>query len=232
MYEDGRQKAIVLVSGGLDSLVAAALAKRDNEEVYFLHLNYGQRTENRELLAYEQICDHFSPDDTKIIRIDFIKEFGGNALTDFDMDIDLNLNDYDQQSAEFKVPNTYVPFRNGIFLSIATCWAEVKQATRIYIGTSEIDGSGYPDCKATFFQAIQTAIMLGVRGETNIQICAPLMKKSKSEIVKLGIELKVPFEFSWSCYKENFDPCGVCDSCYHRRKAFEEAGIEDPLACF
>jgi len=230
MYEYGKQKAIVLVSGGMDSLVTAAIAKRDNDEVYFLHLNYGQRTENRELIAYEQIFNHYKPDDNKIVRIDFIKEFGGNALTDSDME--MHFSDFNLNSSEFKVPNTYVPFRNGIFLSIATCWAEVKQATRIYIGAVEVDGSGYPDCRSIFFQAIQTAIILGIKGEDNIQICTPLLKKKKSEIVRLGKDLNVPFEYSWSCYKDNFNPCGECDSCRLRKKAFEEAGVEDPIVSF
>jgi len=224
------RRAIVLVSGGMDSLVTTAIAKAENEEIYLLHFNYGQRTEGKEQEAFQKICKHYAPQEARIITLDFIKEFGGNSLTDHSIPIP----NYTHKStiasiAKGEVPNTYVPYRNGIFISIACGWAEVLQATRIYIGAVEIDLSGYPDCRSAFFQTLQTAINIGTRDENYIELCTPLIRLNKTEIVQLAIKLGAPLEYSWSCYQNEDHPCGVCDSCYLRRKAFEVAGVEDPI---
>jgi len=224
------KKAIVLVSGGMDSLVSTAVAAKENDELYLLHFNYGQRTQKRELASFSMIANHYSPVETKIIPLGFIRDFGDNSLTDHAMEIP----SYDEKNtlvslAHGDVPNTYVPYRNGIFVSIACAWAEVLGAQRIYIGAVEADWSGYPDCRKVFFEALQVAINHGTTNKTNIEICTPLITLNKAEIVKLGAQLNAPLQHSWSCYQSDDFPCGVCDSCYQRRKGFEAAGVEDPI---
>lgn len=216
------KKAIVLVSGGMDSLVTAGIAKDENDQIYFLHINYGQRTETKELEAFQKICNFFKPVEQKTINIDYIKDFGGNSLTDFNITIP-------QHSDIPEVPNTYVPFRNGNLISIATAWAEVIDANKIYIGAVEVDGSGYPDCRDTFFRALELAINFGTKDRFKVEICTPLINLKKSEIITLGTKLNIPLELSWSCYQDNNLACGECDSCYLRLKAFKEAGLTDPI---
>ena len=241
------EKAIVLVSGGLDSLVTACIACNENDEVYFLHINYGQRTEKRELKAFQKICDFYKPKDKKIVNIDYLKEFGGSSLTDKHIAIPINTEPYE-------IPNTYVPYRNGNMIAIAASWAEALNSSefgirssefgvrssefgvqktntvKIYIGAIEVEGSNYPDCRAVFFESLEKAINFGTRHTLNIQIQTPIINLSKASIIKLGKSLNAPFELSWSCYSQNDLACGVCDSCFLRLKAFKEAGIEDPIA--
>lgn len=216
------KKAVVLTSGGMDSLITTAIAQRENEEIYLLHANYGQRTEQKELAAFRKIADYFMPKDVLIIDISYLAQIGGNSLTDRNIEIPKNdLND--------SVPNTYVPFRNGNLVSIAASWAEVLGASSIYIGAVEADSSGYPDCRKDFYDKLEIAINAGTKDETRIKICTPIIDKKKSEIIKLGSELNIPFELSWSCYEDNNIACAECDSCLLRIRAFKEAGIIDPI---
>ncbi|MCL2064131.1 MAG: 7-cyano-7-deazaguanine synthase [Candidatus Cloacimonetes bacterium] len=238
-------KAIVLVSGGIDSLVTACIAIEENDEIYFLHVNYGQRTEKKELKAFQKICDFYKPKDKKIIDIGYLKQFGGSSLTDKNIDIPINID-------PFEIPNTYVPFRNGNLIAIACSWAEVlniqnemnhhvserNEQTResqsqitfkIYIGAIEVEGSNYPDCRSVFFQSLEKAINLGTKYNINLEIKTPIINLTKSNIIKLGKSLNAPYELTWSCYSENEIACGECDSCFLRLKAFKEADLEDPI---
>jgi len=207
-------KAIVLVSGGMDSLVTACIAQRENDEVYFLHIDYGQRTSKKELEAFNKICEYYKPADSKIIEIGYIKEFGGNSLTDTQQILP------DGESKPSDLPNTYVPFRNGNMIAIACGWAEVINANRIYIGAVEVDGVSYPDCREVFFKALEVALNHGTKDSFCVEIKTPLIRCTKAEIVKLGAEMGVPFDISWSCYQGDEVACGVCDSCVVREKAF------------
>ena len=207
-------KAIVLVSGGMDSLVTACIAQKENDEAYFLHINYGQRTSEKELEAFHKICEYYKPISSKVISIDYIKEFGGNSLTDTSQKIP------ERQSESVDLPNTYVPFRNGNMIAIACGWAEVINANRIYIGAVEVDGVSYPDCRELFFKAMEAALNYGTKDSFYVEIKTPLIRLTKAEIVRLGHEMNVPFEISWSCYQGEEVACGVCDSCVVRNGAF------------
>ncbi len=215
-------KAIVLLSGGMDSLVTAAIAIRDNDSVGFLHVNYGQRTENKEMSCFHLLCHHYTPAQKMIINMQWLGEIGGSSLTDKDIDV----KDF---SGDKAIPLTYVPFRNANLIAAAVSWAEVISADRIYIGAVEEDSSGYPDCRRVFYQSMQNTIETGSLNRNNIRIVIPIIGLNKSQIVQLGIELKVPFEYSWSCYKDNTEACGVCDSCHLRLSAFSKAGYADPI---
>jgi 7-cyano-7-deazaguanine synthase len=217
-----REKAVLLVSGGMDSCVTAAIAAK-NHELAFLHLNYGQRTEKRELQAFNDIADFYGVKQKLVVDIQFLKEIGGSSLTD----ISIEVSKADLESKE--IPTSYVPFRNGNILSIATSYAEVINATKIFIGAVEEDSSGYPDCRENFFAAFQKAINLGTRPETNLKIITPLIHLSKSEIVKEGVRLNAPLEKTWSCYQSEDLACGFCDSCALRLRGFEQAGVIDPI---
>ena len=217
-----RDRAVVLVSGGLDSCVVAARAVRDYD-AFFLHVGYGQRTETRERRSFEALADHFGVEQRLTARLDHLKSIGGSSLTDSTMPVsaaDLERHD---------VPATYVPFRNGQLLAVAAAWAETLSASRIFIGAVEEDSSGYPDCRRTFFDLFEKAISEGTRPETKIAIETPMIHMRKSAIVNEGISLGAPFQLTWSCYVEEEKACGACDSCALRLRAFREAGVEDPL---
>ena len=216
------KKAIVLVSGGMDSLVTTAIAENECNELYFLHLNYRQKTEKKELEMFQKICEFYQPEDKLIVDVSYLKQIGGSSLTDDNIPV----KDF---SGSEEIPDSYVPFRNAHLLTIATSWAEVIKADRIYIGAVEEDSSGYPDCRESFYHSFEKAIALGTKDETKIKIITPIIHKKKSEIIKIGKELGVPFELSWSCYRNNEIACGVCDSCVLRLKAFKEAGMIDPI---
>lgn len=216
-----RDLAVVLVSGGMDSCVAAAMASIDHA-LCFLHVNYGQRTQEREEIAFNKLCEHFQPVKKLVIDISYLENIGGSALTDKNIEVPLNF------GSSQSVPITYVPFRNAHFLSMAVSWAEVVGASKIYIGAVEEDSSGYPDCREVFYSAFQEAVKYGTK-EGCIKIVTPLIHKTKSDIVKIGTHLGVPFELTWSCYKDEIEACGVCDSCRLRLKGFADAGIKDPL---
>jgi len=215
-------KGIILLSGGMDSMVTAAIAARECDEIYFLHVNYGQKTEQKELECFQKLVEHYQPAGTLVTSIDYLRQIGGSSLTDDNIAVT------DHQNTD-QIPNSYVPFRNAHLLAIAVSWAEVIQADRIYIGAVEEDSSGYPDCRESFYNAFQQAINLGTADDTKIEIITPVIHLTKPEIIRKGIELKAPFEYSWSCYRENEIACGKCDSCVLRLQAFKKAGMEDPL---
>ncbi|MCD6288232.1 MAG: 7-cyano-7-deazaguanine synthase QueC [Candidatus Hydrogenedentes bacterium] len=217
-----KPRAVVLLSGGMDSCVCAALARRDCDPA-FLHVSYGQRTETRELRAFREIAEFYSVYDTLEVRADHLRAIGGSSLTDTSRSVEKNA------LGESGIPSTYVPFRNANLLAIAVSWAEVLRAPFIYIGAVEQDSSGYPDCRRTFFDAFGRAVNEGTRPETRIDIRTPLIELSKSDIVRKGHKLGAPLHLSWSCYVNTDVACGRCDSCLLRKKAFSEAGIDDPI---
>jgi 7-cyano-7-deazaguanine synthase len=218
-----KPKAVVLMSGGMDSCVTAAIANQ-NYAIAALHASYGQRTEGRELQSFEAIADHFQVKTRLAVRLDYFSAIGGSSLTDSRLEI------RDADLASRDIPNTYVPFRNAHFLSIATSWAEVLGAAKIFIGAVSEDSSGYPDCRPQYYDAMNQLIRAGTRPSTDITIETPLIYLSKRAIVKRGVELDAPFHLTWSCYRDSDVSCGVCDSCALRLKAFREAGLEDPIA--
>jgi 7-cyano-7-deazaguanine synthase len=215
--------AICLVSGGMDSCVTAAIAKTENDSLAFLHVSYGQRTEQRELRAYEQLADHFSVALRLAVSIEYLARIGGSSLTDERIPVAVGNPDASG------IPTSYGPFRNSHLLSIATSWAEVIGARRIYIGAVAEDSSGYPDCRPEFYEAFQQVIETGTRPETQIEIRTPVISLSKAEIVAAGVDLKAPLHLTWSCYLESEKACGKCDSCALRLRAFSRAGIRDPI---
>ena len=217
-----KPKAVVLMSGGMDSCVTAAIASR-SYDIAALHVSYGQRTEERELQSFHALADHFGAFTRLAVKLDHLRAIGGSSLTDATMSI----RQADLTSQE--IPNTYVPFRNAHFLSIATSWAEVLGATKLFIGAVWEDSSGYPDCRPEYYEAFNSVIRAGTRPSTDITIETPLIHLSKRDIVRKGIELGAPFDRTWSCYRESGAACGVCDSCALRLRAFQQAGIEDPI---
>jgi len=213
--------AVCLVSGGMDSCVTAAIAKEENDELGFLHVSYGQRTEARERRAFEDLADFFQVSRRLAVSIEHLKAIGGSSLTDREIPVsEANLESRD-------IPTSYVPFRNAHLLSIATSWAEIIGANRIYIGAVTEDSSGYPDCRPEFYDAFQRTIEAGTKPETQIEIVTPVIYMRKSEIVKRGVELGAPLELTWSCYQAEHAACGRCDSCVLRLRAFREAGVRD-----
>jgi 7-cyano-7-deazaguanine synthase len=217
-----QHRAIVLLSGGMDSLVTAAVAVRDIAHFCFLHVNYGQRTESKELECFQNLVRHYRPEQHLVIDMEWLGKIGGSALTDVNIDLK-------EEVGTSSVPATYVPFRNANFIAAAVSWAEVIQADRIYIGAVEEDSSGYPDCRESFYREMQKAVSLGTKSESQIELVTPVIHLNKSDIVILGTELKAPFLYSWSCYTESDLACGECASCRLRLKAFREAGIPDPI---
>ena len=217
------QSAIVLVSGGMDSCVTAAIAKSENEEIAFLHISYGQRTEQRERKAFNDIADFYNVEKRLDVSIEYLAKIGGSSLTDESIEI----TEADLESKE--IPTSYVPFRNANMLSIATSWAEVLKANAIYIGAVAEDSSGYPDCRPEFYAAFEKAIETGTKPDTFIKIKTPIIHLSKAEIVKKGIELNAPLQLSWSCYRSEDLACGTCDSCALRLRGFARAGEIDPI---
>src|SRR5213593_4343477 len=214
--------AVCLVSGGMDSCVTAAIANEENDQLAFLHVSYGQRTETREGRAFCDLADHFGVCRRLTASIDYLAKIGGSSLTDTNMAVS------EANPSSREIPTSYVPFRNSHLLSIATSWAEIIGAQAIYIGAVAEDSSGYPDCRPEFYEAFQRAIDTGTKPETQIEIVTPIIHLSKAEIVKRGVELGAPFELTWSCYQAEAKACGRCDSCALRLRAFREAGMLDP----
>jgi 7-cyano-7-deazaguanine synthase len=223
-------KAIVLLSGGMDSCVCAATAaaRHGAFNLGLLHASYGQRTESREARAFSDIADHYGVKRRLMVRLDHFRAIGGSALTDAGIAVPENelLAPLNQGS---QIPVTYVPFRNAHFLSVAVSWAEAVGAGAIYIGAVAEDSSGYPDCRPEYYQVFQKLIREGTRPETQIEIITPVIALKKSEIIRKGIELGAPLHLTWSCYQNDEEACGVCDSCRLRLRAFAEAGISDPI---
>jgi 7-cyano-7-deazaguanine synthase len=216
-------KAIVLVSGGMDSCVTAAIAARDNDYLGFLHVSYGQRTEARERKAFNDIADHYIAATRLDVSIEHLAKIGGSSLTDANIPV----TEADLTARE--IPTSYVPFRNANMLSIAVSWAEVIGATAISVGAVAEDSSGYPDCRPEFYQAFQKAIDAGTKPETHIELRTPIIDLTKAEIVKKGMGLGAPLHLTWSCYRDEDLACGTCDSCALRLRGFEQAGVEDPI---
>ncbi len=217
--------AVVLMSGGMDSAVCAAIAKRDGFRIAALHLSYAQKTASRERECFEKLADHFGVSHKLIVDLDYLAKIGGSSLTDDN--IAVAKADLDNRG----IPTSYVPFRNANMLAIATSWAEVIGAEAIYIGAIEEDSSGYPDTRKVFIDAFQQAVNTGTKPDTNIIIRTPVINLAKSEIVTSGLELEVPFELTWSCYKQSSGPaCGQCDSCALRLRGFAAAGVADPIS--
>ncbi len=215
-----KKKAICIISGGMDSALSAKLAQLEGYDIIALHFNYGQRTQKRELKAFRQIANYLDVKKSYEIDLDFFKTIGTSALIDMSLDIPTD-------GIGDGIPITYVPFRNGIFLSIASSIAEKHEADAIFIGVVEEDSSGYPDCRDSYIVAMQKAINLGTKDETDIKIKMPLVHLKKSQIVKRALELGVPLELTWSCYQSGDLACGICDSCRLRLKGFREANSRD-----
>ena len=207
----------------MDSCVTVASAIAHGYKPAFLHINYGQRTESRELMAFNEIADHYQVNKKLVVNISHLSDIGDSCLTDESIQVpnaDLESDD---------IPISYVPFRNANILAAATSWAEVLGAKAIYVGAVEEDSSGYPDCRRSFFDAFEQTIDTGTKPGTKIKIITPLINLSKKEIVEKGIALNAPLHLTWSCYKNEDVPCGECDSCYLRARGFEQAGVRDPI---
>ena len=216
------KKAVCVLSGGMDSTLSSYLAAQDGYEIIAVHFNYGQRTEHKELECFRNICIELDVKEKYEINIPFFTQIGASALTDNTIDVPIG-------GIEAGVPITYVPFRNGIFLSIATAIAEKHGATAIYIGVVQEDSSGYPDCTDTFIDKMENAMNQGTKEETKLTIITPLVHMTKEEIVKKALEMDVPLHYTWSCYKNEKEACGLCDSCRLRLKGFEKAGVTDKI---
>ncbi len=223
---DEKSTAIVLLSGGMDSALCLALAVKDNYIPATLHLNYGQRTQKKELQAFEKLSNYYNVKERLVVDVNHLSQIGGSSLTDSKINVAENAI---EESTINNVPNSYVPFRNANILAIAVSWAEVINAKAIYIGASQVDFSGYPDCKAEFFDAFQNVINTGTKPETNINIITPLINLTKTDIVRDSLKLNVPIEYTWSCYQNDDEACGVCDSCLLRLKGFKEAEFQDKI---
>ena len=221
MPASNKSRAIVLLSGGMDSCVCAALAARDFDAAA-VHVSYGQRTEDRERQAFLGICDRLGMRQRLVVRNEALKAIGGSALTDERMPVP------ESHSIGSDVPVSYVPFRNAHFLAVAVSWAEVLEAEKVFIGAVEPDSSGYPDCRPAYYRAFNEVVRVGTK-DGRIEIVAPLIAMRKAQIVTLGLELGAPLDLTWSCYSHQDRACGVCDSCVLRLRAFREAGVVDPI---
>ena len=222
-HTDDEGSAVVLVSGGMDSATAAFEAKHRGYDLYFLHTTYGQQTADKESECAQQLADYMDVAGFLHIETDHLARIGASSLTDDSIDVE----EVDLDSDE--IPSSYVPFRNANLLSMATSYAEANDCSSVFIGAHSEDYSGYPDCRPKFFDAFQQVIEVGTKPETSIELVAPFVDWSKTEIAMRGLELNVPYEVTWSCYREEAPACGTCDACAYRLKAFQEAGVEDPI---
>jgi len=224
------RKAVVLLSGGMDSCVSTAIARERHGagNLALLHAGYGQRTQERERHAFEDIADFYGVRERLVVQLDHFRAIGGSALTD--KNISVPENEFGAAGLNGStIPVTYVPFRNAHFLSVAVSWAEALGAGAIYIGAVAEDSSGYPDCRPEYYRVFQELIRVGTRPETQIEIMTPVIQWKKSEIIRRGIELVAPLHLTWSCYQNEDIACGACDSCLLRLRAFAEAGVTDPI---
>ena len=215
--------AVCLVSGGMDSCVTAAIAREENEEIAFLHVSYGQRTQARERRAFEELADFYKVSRRLVVSLEHLARIGGSSLTDSSIPVS------EADLASRDIPTSYVPFRNAHLLAAATSWAEVVEATCVYIGAVAEDSSGYPDCRPEFYEAFQRVVDVGTRPETRVRIRTPVIKLRKAQIIRRGLELGAPLDLTWSCYRAEALACGTCDSCALRLRAFREAGVADPI---
>jgi len=232
-----KPKAVVLLSGGMDSCVTAAIA-HETHQLALVHASYGQRTERRERQSFDEIADFYSVNERLVVRLDHLSQIGGSALTDKRIAVPERVPaplgarqiEVENPSGGNEIPVTYVPFRNAHFLAVAVSWAEVIGASAIFIGAVAEDSSGYPDCRPAYYRVFQQLVREGTRPETQIEIVTPVIGLRKREIIQRGIELGAPLDRTWSCYQFDDDACGSCDSCRLRLKAFMEAGVTDPIA--
>lgn len=208
----------------MDSCVTAAIAAGENDELAFLHISYGQRTETRERQAFNDIAAHYGVAKRLDVSIEHLAKIGGSSLTDENIAVS------EADLASKEIPTSYVPFRNANMLSIAVSWAEVIGANAIYIGAVAEDSSGYPDCRPEFYEAFQRAVDVGTKPDTHVELRTPIIRLSKADIVRKGIELNAPLHLTWSCYRSDTLACGTCDSCALRLRGFAHAGIPDPIA--
>ena len=225
------QKAVVLLSGGMDSCVCVAIARERHGagNVALVHAGYGQRTQERERRAFEEIADFYGVKQRLVVQLEHFRAIGGSALTDARIAVPENeLGAAGPHGSA--IPVTYVPFRNAHFLSAAVSWAEAIGAGAVYIGAVAEDSSGYPDCRAEYYEVFQELVRVGTRPETRIEIATPVIRMKKSEIIRRGMELGAPLHLTWSCYQNEDKACGACDSCLLRLKAFAEAGVADPIS--
>ncbi|QCC57954.1 7-cyano-7-deazaguanine synthase QueC [Natrinema thermotolerans] len=222
--EPSEKRAVVLLSGGMDSATAAAVARDRGYEIYALHTSYGQRTEDRELECARRLADEFDAADFLQLETDHLAAIGASSLTDEEMAVE----DADMESDE--IPTSYVPFRNANLLAMAVSYAEANDCGAVFIGAHSEDFSGYPDCRPAFFEAFEDVVDVGTKPETDISIEAPFVEHSKTDIAERGVELEVPYEHTWSCYRENEPACGTCDACAFRLQAFQNIGVRDPIA--
>jgi len=216
------KRAVCIISGGMDSALSAKMAQKEGYEIIALHFNYGQRTQAKELECFRKIAKDVDAKKSYEIDLDFFEQIGASALTDMGIDVPTG-------GVEEGVPVTYVPFRNGIFLSIAAAIAEKHSAGTLFIGVVEEDSSGYPDCRESYIEQMQKAINMGTKDETDIEIKMPLVALKKSDIVQKSLALGVPLQDTWSCYQSEELACGVCDSCRLRLRGFKNAGEVDPV---
>ncbi len=222
--EKSKELAIVLVSGGMDSLVTAAMAHLHHDKIAFLHLNYGQKTEKKELECFHNIADFYqvARKFRKVIDVSYFRQIGGSSLTDDTIEVKQYQGDSDE------IPDSYVPFRNTHIIAMAVSWAEIIGAKKIYIGAVFEDSSGYPDCRPEYYKAVNELIKQGTK-LGDIEVITPIIHMQKTEIIQKGLELEAPLHWSWSCYARGDKACGVCDSCALRLRAFQRLGIEDPI---
>ena len=222
------RKAVVLLSGGMDSCVCAAIARERHgtRNIALLHAMYGQRTEKRERQAFDAIADFYKVRQRLVVKLDHFRAIGGSALTDSSIEVPENKSPGPGGST---IPVTYVPFRNAHFLSASVSWAEALGAGAIYIGAVAEDSSGYPDCRPEYYRVFQELIQVGTKPETEIELLTPVIGMRKSEIIRRGRELGAPLQLTWSCYQGETAACGKCDSCWLRLRAFAEAGVPDPI---
>lgn len=222
-----RSKAVVLLSGGMDSCVTAAIA-REVHELALVHASYGQRTERREWQAFTEIADFYGVRERLVVQLTHFAQIGGSALTDTRIAVPEGRANAPVSGNE--IPSTYVPFRNAHFLSVAVSWGEVIGATAIFIGAVAEDSSGYPDCRPEYYRVFQQLVRVGTKPDTQIEIVTPVIGMRKWQIIQKGMELNAPLDRTWSCYQSEDAACGVCDSCRLRLSAFAEAGSSDPIA--
>jgi 7-cyano-7-deazaguanine synthase len=230
MSGTAKRKAVVLLSGGMDSCVTTAIARERHgaANIALLHAGYGQRTQGRERRAFEEIANFYGVQKRLVVQLDHFRAIGGSALTDKNISVPENEFGAPEPHGS-AIPVTYVPFRNAHFLSVAVSWAEAIGAGGIYIGAVAEDSSGYPDCRPEYYRVFQELIRVGTRPETQIEIVTPVITLKKSEIILRGIELGAPLDLTWSCYQNESEACGACDSCLLRLRAFAEAGAADPI---
>jgi 7-cyano-7-deazaguanine synthase len=239
--EPTEKRAVVLASGGMDSATAAFEAKERGYDLYLLHTSYGQRTEDREYECARELADETDAEDFLHVETGHLSEVGASSLTDEGIDVedsevprtsDHSSGQSPREDADLdgdEVPSSYVPFRNANLLSMAVSYAEANDCDAVFIGAHSEDFSGYPDCRPEFFEAFQTVVDVGTKPETDIEMVAPFVEWSKTDIAERGVDLGVPYEHTWSCYRENEPACGTCDACAFRLQAFQRIGVRDPV---